>query len=258
MFSEMKCTHYLDLANQSIVEISLLNDIDHSVLIKTQLGILLYMLFREFIQDNITSLEIPFQVEEKRKYPPSVWSGLHKSILVTQVQHTTRTDTIKSLINSVVGGDDLGGLTIDNVIDMWLDSMLTVATHMVGSALGNSKINQLFKKLATDREIECFEAHNEIEEQIVKKGVKLPTHTHTVKSIDVADDNREQFDEFVNLVLMNFDSEVYGELPAEYKKAREGDIEAMISELQDLVGDDTDVARSLIRKEDGDDSGDYI
>ena len=261
MFNQLEHPHYLsvDLANQhqSIVEISLLSIINYSI--ATQwLGNTNYMLFREFIQKNITDLEIPFQVEEKRKYPPDVWKGLHRTMLVAQVQHIKRTDTIKSLINSVYGGDDLGGLTLDNIIDMWLDTMMTVASHMVGSALGNSKIKQLFKKLVTEREVDCSDAHNEIEEQIVKKGIELPIHYHTVQNIDVTDDNREQFDEFVNLVLMNFDSEVYGELPEEYSKAREGDIEAMLTELKDLVGEDTDIARSLLHKEDSNDSGDFV
>ena len=235
-----------------------LDDIYHSVATQ-QIEDIIYMLFREFIQNNITNLEIPFQVEEKQKYPPSVWEGLHRSVLVTQIQNIQRTETIKTLINSVIGGDDLGGLTIDNVIDMWIDSLLSITNHMVGSALSNSKISQLFKGLATDSQIECYDAHTEQEEQLVKKGTKLHMHTHTVQSIDVTDDNREQFDEFVNLVLMNFDSEVYGELPEEYSKAREGDIETMLGELKDLVGDDTDMVRSLLHEgNDSSDSGDFI
>jgi hypothetical protein len=229
---------------------------------KSQLSlgdIIMNMLFREFIQQNIEKLEIPFQPDEKRKYPPKVWEVLHKSLLVNQLQHEMRAETTTSLINSVFGGDDLGGLTLDNVIDSWLDSMTKTMNHIIGSALGNSKINQVYEKLVTRREVECSDAHNEVEDQLVKKGIELPIHTHTVNVIEVTDDNREQFDEFVILVLQNFDSETYGELPEEYSKARASDIEAMITELKDLVGDGekADLVRSLT-SDDSLDSGDFV
>lgn len=220
-------------------------------------GIKQYMLFKEFIQQNIDQLEIPFQPDRRKKYPPTVWLGLHKSLLVNQLQHYRRVDTIESFINTVYGGDDLGGLTIDNVIDMWLESMTTTMNQVIGSALGNSKIKKLYNELVTEREVECSDAHNETEEQIVDKGVKLPVHHHTVMSIDVNDDNREQFDEFIDVVLRNFDSETYGELPIEYSKARESDIENMITELKDLVGD-SDILSSLTSKKGGSDSSDYV
>ncbi len=216
------------------------------------------MLFKEFIQQNIGELELPFEPTKKRKYPPKVWTDLHKTMLVSQLQNYRRKDTVKSLIDSINGGDDLGGLTMENVIDMWLESMISVIGQIIGSALGNSKIKKLYKELVTERQVECSSAHNEVEEHLVEQGVELPEHIHTVESIGVDDENREQFDRFVNLVLQNFDSDTYGELPTEYSKARESDIEAMVTELKDLIGDDQTLASSLKSSYDGVESGDFV
>jgi len=257
--------HYENLANlyRKIGEITMLDyNIDHyldTTVRKTDVDRLgkIKMKFREFIVNNIESLEIPYKPDDKRIYPQDVWAGLHKSLVVNQLQEYKRTDTIKSLINSVIGGDDLGGITIDNIIDMWLESMTSTVNHIVGSALSNSKINEIFEDLVTQREVECSDYHNDTEEQLVDKGIELPVHYHTVQSIDVTDDNREQFDEFVDLVLRNFDSKTYGELPEEYSEARASDIKAMISELKEKIGDNTDLASFLHETSDTDNSGDY-
>lgn len=264
MIVNLETTHYLGngIANhyQSIGEIPTMMSNIHHYLSKDSkseidLGIN-KMLFKDFIQKYMASLEIPYKPNEKRKYPQSVWAGLHKSLVVNQLQEYSRTETITSLINSVYGGDDLGGLTIDNVIDMWLETMNSAVNQIVGSALSNSKINKLFEDLVTKREVDCSDWHNDVEKELVDKGVEIPTHTHTVQSIDVTDENREQFDKFVNLVLQSFDSETYGELPEEYSEARASDIEAMMSKLENLMGDIPDVASSSIKP--SDDRSDFV
>lgn len=225
------------------------------------LGEIIEMEFKQFIQDNIEQLEIPFQPSEKKRYPPNVWRDLHKSLLVTNLQHYRRAETVKSFMNTVLGGDDLGGLTLDNVIDMWLDNLMTTIYHIIGSANANPKIKKLYDNLCEEREIECNDPHNEVEDDLVHKGVEIPTHTHTVKSIEVTDENREQFDEYVTLVLQNFDSNTYGELPEEYSKAGQRDIKAMVEELKEVLGDETDVARllgSLKSEDDSFDSANFV
>jgi len=222
------------------------------------IGMIMYMKFREFIQQNIDNLEIPYQPDVKKKYPPKVWEAIHKTVLVQQLQHDQKADTIEAVKNVVYGGDDLGGLDLDNVIDMWLDTMMRNINQVIGSALANSKIREDYEKLVTKNEVECNEPHNEIEDKIVKQGTELPTHTHTVHFIEVTDDNREEFDKFIDVVLRNFDSDVYGELPEEYVIANRGDINAMITELKDVLseGEKADLVASL--KPDKElDSGDF-
>lgn len=222
------------------------------------IGMIMYMKFRDFIQQNIDKLEIPYQPDVKKKYPPKVWEALHRTILVQQLQHDKKVDTIEAVMNVVVGGDDLGSLELDNVIDMWLDNMMRNINQVIGSALANSKIREDYEKLITKNEVECNEPHNEIEDNIVKQGTELPTHTHTVHVIKVTDENREEFDKLVDIVLSNFDSDVYGELPEKYVIAKRGDIDAMITELKDVLseGEKANVIASL-KPEDTLDSGDF-
>lgn len=217
------------------------------------------MLFKEFIKQHLADMELPFLSGEGQKYPPKVWSALHQSFLVTQLQYYKRADTIKYFIGSVYDGDDLGGLLLENVIDMWMESMISATTQIIGSALGNSKIKALYDDLTIEREVECSDPHSAVEEQIISKGIEIPIHSHKVRSIEVNDDNREQFNEFVSVVLRNFDSDTYGELPEEYSKAGKNDVDTMLGKFEQMFGQDTDMAGFLNRdKDNGFDSSDYV
>lgn len=221
------------------------------------LGMIIYMLFREFLQQNIDKLEIPYQPDVKKKYPPKVWEALHKTVLEQQLQHDKRADTIEALKNVIYAGDDVGGLELDNVIDMWFDYMMKNVNQVIGSALANPKIREDYDKLITKKEVECSEPHNETEDRLVKEGIELPVHNHTVHLIEVGDENRELFENFVDVVLKNFDSEVYGKLPKEYKIAEREGIKAMITELKEVLSDDEKANLVASLRDDDVNSGDF-
>lgn len=186
------------------------------------------MKLQEFLSQN-PDLEIPFQPETRQKYPDEVWEALHRTAVEVVLQNETKPDAIADFVAKVIAGDDLGGLTLENVLTMWVQTMvLEIAEKIVGGAMMNDKIEENYDKLALVRDRKCTQWHNKEEKERADAGESLEEHTHTVRHVPVDDEVRDDFDKLVTLILQDFDSDTYGELPEEYKSAGMPDFESFL------------------------------
>lgn len=185
------------------------------------------MKLQDFLSEN-PDLEIPFQPETRQKYPDEVWEALHRTAVETVLQNEDKPTAASDFVAKVIGGDDLGGLTVANVLSMWIQNILEIAQQIVASAFLNDKIEADYEDIVIAREIKCTKWHSKEEKKIVDEGGELEEHTHTIRHIPVDDDVRDDFSKLVTLILQDFDSDTYGELPDDYKESNMPDFESFL------------------------------
>lgn len=181
---------------------------------------------QEYIANN-EELDIPYQPESRQKFPDGVWQDLHETLIKVLLQTTNKNDAITELVQKLVEGETLGGLTMANVLTWFLRENFQNAERVVQASMMNGKIESNFDEIVTEEVITCQDWHSAEEKERAENGETLEEHTHTLRHVQVTDENSEKFDTLVTRILQDAFPEDFGELPEEYKEAAMPDFDTL-------------------------------